>query len=78
MRIYCEVGTELLLDINSWSRPYMAKYLVAGLTQQKNGLDSGPARVRLEVERVVETSTTAPYSFSYPNLILTEEQWSEV
>jgi hypothetical protein len=56
----------------------MAKYLVTGLTQQKNSVDSGTVRVRLEMERVVETSTTAPYAFSYPKLILTEGQRSEV
>jgi hypothetical protein len=72
VRVYSEVGTELLLDINSSSRPYMAKYLVADLRQQKYYFDSGPARVRLVTEKVVEISTTSPYSFSYPKLILTE------
>ena len=77
MSVYSEVGTELLLDINSLYRPYMSKYLVAGPTQQKHSFDSQPARVRIVMERVVETSTKAPNPFSYPKLILTEGQKSE-
>lgn len=77
MSVYSEVGTELLLDINSFSRLYMAKYLVVGPTQQKHSFDSEPARVRIVMERVVETPTNAPYPFSYPTLILTEGKRSE-
>jgi hypothetical protein len=78
VRVYSAVGTGLLLDIISRARLYMAKHLVTGLTQQKNSVNSGPVRVRLEMERVVETSTTATYSLSYPKLILTEGKRSEV
>jgi hypothetical protein len=77
VRVYSEVGTELLLDNNAWSRPNMANYLVTGLTQQKHSFDSGPDPVSLGMERVVEISTTAPYPFSFPKPILTEGQRSE-
>jgi len=50
VRVYSEVETELLLDINSWYRSYMTKYLAAGLKQHKYSFDSGPARVRLVIE----------------------------